>query len=107
MEADFNSTYPSIEHLRQKARKRIPGFAFDYLEGGCNANINRDRNTDEIRQVQLRPYYIRDYAGSDLRTQIFGETYDAPFGIAPIGLQGLVWPQACEILAAAAAASGS
>lgn len=104
MEADFNSTYPSIEHLRQKARKRIPGFAFDYLEGGCNANINRDRNTDEIRQVQLRPYYIRDYAGSDLRTQIFGETYDAPFGIAPIGLQGLVWPQACEILAAAAAA---
>jgi L-lactate dehydrogenase (cytochrome) len=104
MEADFNSTYPSIEHLRQKARKRIPGFAFDYLEGGCNANINRDRNTDEIRQVQLRPYYIRDYAGSDLRTQIFGETYDAPFGIAPIGLQGLVWPQACEFLAAAAAA---
>jgi len=104
MEADFNSTYPSIEHLRQKARKRIPGFAFDYLEGGCNANINRDRNTDEIRHVQLRPYYIRDYAGSDLRTQIFGETYDAPFGIAPIGLQGLVWPQACEILAAAAAA---
>ena len=104
MEADFNSTYPSIEHLRQKARKRIPGFAFDYLEGGCNANINRDRNTDEIRQVQLRPYYIRDYAGSDLRTQIFGETYDAPFGIAPIGLQGLIWPQACEILAAAAAA---
>ena len=104
METDFNSTYPSIEHLRQKARKRIPGFAFDYLEGGCNANINRDRNTDEIRQVQLRPYYIRDYAGSDLRTQIFGETYDAPFGIAPIGLQGLVWPQACEFLAAAAAA---
>ncbi len=104
MEANFNSTYPSIEHLRQKAAKRIPGFAFDYLEGGCNGNINRDRNTAEIRQVQLRPYYIRDYAGSDLRTEIFGETYDAPFGIAPIGLQGLVWPQACEILAAAAAA---
>ena len=28
--------------------------------------------------------------------------YDAPFGIAPIGLQGLMWPKACELLAAAA-----
>ncbi|MDE0939963.1 MAG: alpha-hydroxy acid oxidase [Pirellulales bacterium] len=103
METDFNSEYPSIEHLRQKARRRIPGFAFDYLEGGCNSNINLHRNTADIRKVQLRPYYIGDYAGSDQRTQLFGETYDAPFGIAPIGLQGLIWPRACEFLAEAAA----
>ena len=103
METDFNSEYPSIEHLRQKAHRRIPGFAFDYLEGGCNSNINLHRNTADIRKVQLRPYYIGDYAGSDQRTQLFGETYDAPFGIAPIGLQGLIWPRACEFLAEAAA----
>jgi L-lactate dehydrogenase (cytochrome) len=29
-------------------------------------------------------------------------TYDAPFGIAPVGLQGLMWPNAAEILAKAA-----
>ena len=86
METDFNSEYPSIEHLR-----------------GCNSNINLHRNTADIRKVQLRPYYIGDYAGSDQRTQLFGETYDAPFGIAPIGLQGLIWPRACEFLAEAAA----
>lgn len=103
MEADFNSKYPSIEHLRAKARKRMPGFAFDYLEGGCNSNINLARNTEDIRKVQLRPYYIGKYAGSDLRTELFGETYDAPFGIAPVGLQGLMWPGSCEILAKAAA----
>jgi L-lactate dehydrogenase (cytochrome) len=103
METDFNSEYPSIEHLRQKAHRRIPGFAFDYLEGGCNSNINLHRNTADIRKVQLRPYYIGDYACSDQRTQLFGETYDAPFGIAPIGLQGLIWPRACEFLAEAAA----
>ena len=105
MESDFNSEYPSIEHLRKKARKRMPGFAFDYLEGGCNSNINRQRNTDEIRDVQLRPYYIGDYAGADQRTELFGEIYAAPFGIAPIGLQGLMWPRSCEILAEAAAAN--
>jgi len=104
MEADFNSNYPSIEHLRRKARSRVPGFAFDYLEGGCNSNINLHRNTAEIRDVQLRPYYIGEYAGSNLQTELFGETYDAPFGVAPIGLQGLMWPRACEFLAEAAAA---
>ena len=98
----INSNFPSIEHLREKARRRMPGFAFDYLEGGCNSNINLKRNTDEIRDIRLQPYYIRDYPGCDLRTELFGHTYDAPFGVAPIGLQGLMWPKATEILAAAA-----
>ena len=98
----INSRLPSIEHLRDKSRKRMPGFAFDYLEGGCNSNINLQRNTEEIRDLRLKPYYIREYAGSDLTTEIFGQTYDAPFGIAPIGLQGLMWPRSTEILAKAA-----
>ncbi|WP_395743643.1 alpha-hydroxy-acid oxidizing protein [Prosthecobacter sp.] len=98
----FNSNYPSIEHLRERARQRVPRFAFEYLEGGCFSNINLQRNTDEIRQVQLRPWYLRDYPGSDLKTELFGTTYDAPFGVSPIGLQGLVWPKATEIIAKAA-----
>lgn len=98
----FNSNYPSIEHLRERARQRVPRFAFEYLEGGCYSNINLRRNTDEIREVQLRPWYLRDYPGSDLKTELFGTTYDAPFGVSPIGLQGLIWPKATEIIAKAA-----
>jgi L-lactate dehydrogenase (cytochrome) len=63
--------------------------------------VNLRRNTEEIREVRLHPWYLRDYAGADLRTEIFGQTYEAPFGVAPIGLQGLVWPRATEILAKA------
>ena len=102
MSEAFNSNYPSIEHLRERARQRVPRFAFEYLEGGCFSNINLQRNTEEIRQVQLRPWYLRDYPGSDLKTELFGTTYDAPFGVSPIGLQGLVWPKATEIIAKAA-----
>lgn len=98
----INSKYPSIEHLRERARRRMPQFAFEYLEGGCNSEVNLRRNTSEIREVQLRPWYLRDYAGSDQTTELFGKTYDAPFGISPIGLQGLMWPRATEILARAA-----
>lgn len=104
MEEQFHSKYPSVEHLRDAARRRMPGFAFDYLEGGCFSNINLRRNTEEIREVRLRPWYLGDYQGSSQKTELFGETYDAPFGVAPIGLQGLMWPRSAEILAKAAAA---
>jgi L-lactate dehydrogenase (cytochrome) len=98
----FDSRFPSIEHLRERARRRVPRFAFEYLEGGCFSEINLRRNTDEIRQVQLRPWYLREFAGSNLETELFGRTYAAPFGVSPIGLQGMIWPRATEILARAA-----
>jgi L-lactate dehydrogenase (cytochrome) len=99
---DFNPNYPTIVDLRKKAKKRIPRFAFEYLDGGCNEEVNLKRNTREIREVQLRPDYLDNFNSASLKTELFGHVYDAPFGIAPIGLQGLMWPNASEILAKAA-----
>jgi L-lactate dehydrogenase (cytochrome) len=94
--------YPSIDDLRTRARQRIPRFAFEYLDGGCNEDVNLYKNTAELREIELKPYYLSEHHTSSLRTELFGVTYDAPFGIAPIGLQGLMWPGAPEILAKAA-----
>ena len=102
MKEYIDRNYPDIELLRQRAKRRIPGFAFDYLEGGCNSEVNLRRNTNEIRDVLLKPYYLRSIKTASLKTELFGQTYDLPFGIAPIGLQGLMWPNASEILAKAA-----
>jgi len=102
MELQINQNYPDIDYLRRRARQRIPRFAFEYLDGGCNSEVNLRRNTADIREVQLKPYYLRDYGGIDMETELFGKTYSAPFGISPIGLQGLMWPRASEILAKAA-----
>lgn len=98
----FNSKYPSVEDLRTRAQKKIPKFAFEYLDGGCNEDVNLHKNTSEIRDVELLPQYLSKHSGSDLSTELFGHTYDAPFGIAPVGLQGLMWPNSPEILAKAA-----
>ena len=98
----INSEYPDISFLRERARKKIPRFAFEYLDGGCNAEINLSRNTQEIREIILRPNYLGPLTEVNLQTTLFGKTYDAPFGISPIGLQGLMWPGATEILAQAA-----
>ena len=102
MQRTINPNYPDIDYLRTKAKKRIPRFAFEYLDGGCNAEINLQRNTREIRDIQLRPRYVQEFPGLSMQTELFGHVYDAPFGIAPIGLQGLMWPRASEILAKAA-----
>jgi L-lactate dehydrogenase (cytochrome) len=102
MQLQYNSNYPSIDDLRKKAQKKIPRFAFEYLDGGCNEDVNLHKNTSEIREVELKPYYLNSYANADLSTELFGHVYDAPFGVAPVGLQGLIWPNAPEILALAA-----
>ena len=102
MDSHFNSEYPSVDHLRAKAKSRMPGFAYDYLAAGCFSEVNLARNNSDIREVQLKPWYLRDFAGADQSTELFGETYDAPFGVAPVGLQGLMWPKACQYLAKAA-----
>lgn len=102
MELKYNHQYPSIDGLRERARKRIPRFAFEYLDGGCNEEINLAKNTSEIREIELKPCYLEDHGEPSLKTELFGHVYDAPFGIAPVGLQGLMWPGASEILAKAA-----
>ncbi|MFD0796534.1 alpha-hydroxy-acid oxidizing protein [Maribacter chungangensis] len=102
MAKEFNPDYPSMDDLRNKAMRRIPRFAFEYLDGGCNEDVSISRNTAEIREVQLQPRYLRNKGINSTKTKVLGMEFDAPFGIAPVGLQGLMWPNSPEILAKSA-----
>ena len=102
MKSEINYKYPSVPDLRARAKRKIPKFAFEYLDGGCNDDVNLKKNTDRIRAVELKPKYLVDYTPPSLKTKLFGHAYDAPFGISPVGLQGLMWPKSPEILARAA-----
>ncbi|MEM8893175.1 MAG: alpha-hydroxy acid oxidase [Bacteroidota bacterium] len=95
----FNPQFPTVNDLRRLAKTRIPKFAFEYLDGGCNDDVNLEKNTEDIRKIELEPRYIIDREPVDLTTTLFGETYSAPFGVAPVGLQGLIWPGSCQMLA--------
>ncbi|WP_437919176.1 alpha-hydroxy acid oxidase [Sphingobacterium sp. LRF_L2] len=99
----YNSKYPSVADLKAKAKSRIPKFAFDYLEGGTNEELNLARNENDFDDILLKPQYLHVAGDIDMSVELFGRRYSAPFGISPIGLQGLMWPNAPEILAKAAA----
>lgn len=94
----------SIDDLRALARRRIPRFAFDLVDGGAESERNLRRNVSAFEDIQLTPRYLVDVGAVDMRTTLFGKTYAAPFGMAPIGALNAFWPDADRTLARLCAA---
>ena len=99
---DYDTRLPGIDDLKRLARRRIPNFAFDYMEAGIDREVGKRRNRDAFDGVRLTPRYLRDASAADIETAIFGRRYAMPFGVAPVGLGNMMWPQAERSLAAAA-----
>ncbi len=55
----------------------------------------------ETRRDSLCPSILHGEFEPDLSTRLFGEDYPLPLGIAPVGMSGLIWPDAERLLAAA------
>ncbi len=95
--------YPCVADLEATAKRRMPRFAWEYVSGGIGNETCIARNRRALDEVKLSPQYLVDGADDpDLRCTLLGQNYNLPFGIAPIGLSGLMWPKTSEILAAAA-----
>ncbi len=95
----LDQRFASIADLELAAQKRMPKFAFDYLQGGIGAETALARNRTTLDTICLRPRHIVDGFEPQLQTTLLGQTYAAPFGIAPLGLSGLIWPDAASLLA--------
>ena len=61
MKWKYNSLYPSVDDLMKRAKRKIPKFVFEYLDGGCNEDVNLKKDTDEIGEIELAPYFKRVY----------------------------------------------
>ena len=96
------NTYPSIDDLRILARKRMPNVAWAYLETGTGREVLMDKNIKAFDDISITPKFCRGELKVNVQTTFLGETYSAPFGIAPVGLTGLMWPKAEVMLAQSA-----
>jgi (S)-mandelate dehydrogenase len=97
--------FPTAFDLRERARKRLPNFAFEYADGGAGADTGIARNWDALDAVEMVPRYGRVIAPPPADTTLFGKAYSAPIGIAPIGGPGTAFPGAETYLAKAAQAA--
>lgn len=95
--------YPTSHDLRKQAHRLMPNFAFEYMDGGAGGADNGiQRNWRSMDAVELLPRYGRVVSPPSAETKIFGQTYAAPFGIAPIGGPGTAYPGAETYFARAA-----
>jgi len=101
---DLDLSHPSIEDLRLAARKRIPKFAFEYLDSATGRELGLKVNRDALDAIGFMPSVLCGRTKADLQTELLGKTFDLPFGIAPVGMSGLMWAGAERMLAQAAVA---
>lgn len=98
--------FPSIDHLRQKAKRRIPHFAWEYLDSGTGADRAMAANRQALEDVRFDQTILQGTIAAELGTRILGQDFARPIGIAPVGSSGMIWPGAEAALARLAADAG-
>jgi len=96
----------SIEELRGVARRRVPNFAFEYVEGGAEDETTLRWNRAVFDSIRLLPTTLVDVGERHQRRRIFSRDASAPLIIAPTGLNGMLHHRGDVALARAAAAAG-
>src|SRR5262249_44405942 len=94
--------FPTVAYLRRHARRHVPSFAFEYMDGGAGADDGIARNWRALDAVELVPRYGVTTALPPVGIELFGRHYSAPIGVAPMGGPSIVWPGADQYLAAPA-----
>ena len=101
----LHSRYPAIADLKSRARRRIPHFVWEYLDSATGVEATQRRNRTELDKVLFNPSILHGEFEPDLSTTLLGQTHPLPIGIAPVGMSGLIWPGAEQMLARTAAAA--
>ncbi|WP_411894551.1 alpha-hydroxy acid oxidase [Winogradskyella sp. A2] len=98
----YSNQFPAIQDLAKKAKQRIPNVAWAYLESGTGDETLLKRNREAFQDIQFTPQFCKGHLEADTGITLFDKDYSSPIGIAPVGLTGLIWPEAELILAKAA-----
>ena len=102
----LHNSYPAICDLKSRACRRIPHFVWEYLDSATGNEATQARNRTALDKVLFHPSILHGEFTPDLSTTFLSKTYPLPVGIAPVGMSGLIWPEAETFLAQTAAKEG-
>src|SRR6188472_2183859 len=97
----------SIADLRERARRRLPGLVFDYIDGGAEDEVTMTRNSAAFSELAFRPRQCVPVPACDLTTTVLGMKFALPFLLAPVGNCRSFYPQGDAHAARAAHAAGT
>jgi (S)-mandelate dehydrogenase len=96
----------NIADLREIARRRVPGFVFEYVEGGAEDEVTLRGNREALEALRFVPQTLVHTADRHHRATVCGRESAAPLLVAPTGGNGMLHPQGDLCLARAAARLG-
>jgi (S)-mandelate dehydrogenase len=96
----------NISDLREIARRRIPGFVFEYVEGGAEDEQTLRCNRRAFEALSFVPQTLVDTTTRHHKIELFGRPASAPLIIGPTGMNGMIDPRGDTALARGAAAAG-
>lgn len=80
----------NIEDLRTLARRKVPSFAFSYVESGAEDHVTLEHNREVFKGLRLIPRQLRDVSEIDTSTRFFNRPVSLPFAICPTGYNGML-----------------
>ena len=92
----------NVEDARTRARRRLPGMLFDFIDGATGQERATARNRSALDMIALQPRVLTGAGDASLTTVLMGSEHGLPFGIAPMGMCDLSWPGADRAYAKAA-----
>ncbi|MCA3261692.1 MAG: alpha-hydroxy-acid oxidizing protein [Telmatospirillum sp.] len=96
----------ALDDFEALARAKLPRPIFGYVAGAAETNASLADNRNAFAQWGFVPRVLRDVSARSQTIELFGSTYAAPFGIAPMGLAALTAFDGDRVLARAAMKSG-
>jgi L-lactate dehydrogenase (cytochrome) len=80
----------SAYDYREAARRKLPRFLFDYVDGGANAEHTLRANQSDLASISLRQRILKNVASTSLETELFGQKLAMPVVLGPVGLTGML-----------------
>jgi (S)-mandelate dehydrogenase len=96
----------SINELAGMAKRRLPHFAWEYVEGGAEEELTLKRNRQAFADIALLPKTLVPCSDANTRRSIFGRELPLPIAIGPTGYNGMLHRDADIHLARAATERG-
>ena len=95
-----------LEDFSLAAQRYLPSFMYAYISGGVENNSSLAQNRRIFDELGFAPRVMRDVSHVDMSTTLWGDTYTAPFGIAPMGISAISAYRGDAVLARAAQEAG-
>ena len=92
----------SASDARKYAKRRLPRMIFDFIDGSAGEERACALNVEMIEALRMLPRVLVNVENRNHQKALFDQTWNLPFGIAPMGMCNLTWPGADAMLARAA-----